>query len=278
MKKTKKCDLKKLALIGIAGGIGFATEVPATDLNNVSELLAFNACGGAHGCHGGNQGVGANNNGGYYQAYRNTPSQDTYYPSQDQTPSNLQNTPSSQYPQYAGCQSSALPQGRYYQSSQPSQGCSASAVADGQMAPQPARSPQGQPRNSQQPSSSSPNQPTAYTQWETNRYTADTAKISTQRSLTESELLSQLNDQAKASYQSLDPAGKALALKLANQDCKGQNECKGMNSCKTQEHACAGKGSCAGTASSNFKDKNLAIKIAALKMSEKRANAASSKY
>ncbi|HEV8051711.1 MAG TPA: hypothetical protein VGP47_04385, partial [Parachlamydiaceae bacterium] len=107
--------------------------------------------------------------------------------------------------------------------------------------------------------------------------TTTTAQSTTQRTLTESELLSQLNEQSKAAYKGLDAAGKALALKMANQSCEGKNECKGLNSCKNNEHACAGKGSCAGTAKSNFKDKNLAVKVAALKMAEKRANAAAPK-
>jgi hypothetical protein len=70
----------------------------------------------------------------------------------------------------------------------------------------------------------------------------------------------------------LSPEGKALALKLANQSCKGKNSCKGLNSCKTEEHSCAGRGSCAGTAAAPFKDKNQAVKIAAQKMAEKRAS------
>lgn len=114
--------------------------------------------------------------------------------------------------------------------------------------------------------------------WETNGYTADTSKGTVDRSLSESDLLSQLNEQGKASYQRLDAAGKALALKLANQSCKGQNECKGLNSCKNSEHTCAGKGSCKGTSDNNFKDKNLAVKVAAMKMAEKRANTTSPRY
>lgn len=102
-------------------------------------------------------------------------------------------------------------------------------------------------------------------------------QTSTKAKMTESDLMSQLNAQGKATYQGLDAAGKAMALKLANQDCKGQNECKGMNSCKADDHACAGKGSCAGTSKGPFKDKNLAVKVAAMKMAEKRGKAASSK-
>lgn len=319
MKKSNKCDFKKLALLGIAGGTVLSGQAVASDLNNYSQLLAFNGCGGSHGCHGGSSqgsGAGATNSGNYYQAYRSVPSQNAYYytdaqatshcsspshcngqwqPSQPssgcqsarapqyyQSSSGCQSAHAPQYyqpssgcqsthaPQYyqpsqpsSGCQAARAPQSQYYQPSQPSQGCGAPSASQGQAQPA---------------APSAANQRGAYTQWETESYTADASKPATaQRSLTESELLSQLNDQGKAAYQSLDSSGKALALKLANQDCKGHNECKGMNSCKTEDHACAGKGSCAGTAKTNFKDKNLAVKVAALKMAEKRANASSSK-
>ena len=90
---------------------------------------------------------------------------------------------------------------------------------------------------------------------------------------TESSLVPQLNAQGKATYQNLDNAGKALAIKMANQGCKGQNDCKGLNACKTFSHSCAGQGTCKGTSTAAFKDKNLAVKVAAMKMAEKRANA-----
>jgi hypothetical protein len=84
-------------------------------------------------------------------------------------------------------------------------------------------------------------------------------------------LMSQLNSQGRALFQSLSPEGKALALRLASQTCKGQNECKGLNSCKGGDNSCAGEGSCAGTSPSAFTDKNQAVKVAAKKMAEKRA-------
>lgn len=93
-----------------------------------------------------------------------------------------------------------------------------------------------------------------------------------QTQLTESQLLTKLNAEGKTTYQGLDPAGKAMALKLANQTCKGKNECKGQNSCKTEKNSCAGAGGCAGTSPGPFKDKNSAVKVAAKKMAEKRAN------
>lgn len=295
MKKSKKCDLKKLALLGIAGGTVLATQASAADINNYSQLLAFNGCGGAHGCGHEGAGVGGGNN--RYQAYRNTPSQNSYYQSEAgcransqpqyyQQAAGYQETSQPQYyQQAASC--NAMPQPQYHQ--QPSAGCATAYAPRGQNNYQGSGSQEGgnatyAPQwQSQQLDSdkstpmSASNRRGTITQWEINGETADAAMSSTQRPMSESGLLSKLNEQGKAAYQSLDPAGKALALKMANQDCKGQNECKGMNSCKTADHACAGKGSCAGTAPSNFKDKNLAVKVAALKMAEKRANASSPK-
>ncbi len=89
--------------------------------------------------------------------------------------------------------------------------------------------------------------------------------------LTEKELMNNLNSQSKATFQSLSPEGKALALKLANQDCKGKNSCKGLNVCANPpKNDCAGKSGCKGQSKCNFKDKNVAVKVAAQKMAEKR--------
>lgn len=312
-----KCDFKKLALLGIAGGTVLATQASASDVNNYSQLLAFNGCSGSSGC-GGGRGMGGNS--GNYQAYRSVPSQDYYYTNGQSSHCNSFshcNGQSQYYPSYSGCNSTSAPQyyqpshgcgassspqyyqpshgcnsasvpqyyqpshgcnasssPQYYQNSQPSQGCNAPSVSQGQFNSQQRQS---QPSSQPAPLQTQEAYNKVYTQWETSGFTADAGKLSTQRSMSESELLSQLNDQGKAAYQALDSSGKALALKLANQDCKGHNECKGLNSCKTEDHSCAGKGSCAGTAKSNFKDKNLAVKVAAVKMAEKRANAASSK-
>lgn len=334
--KKSKCDLKKLALLGIAGGVMLTPEPLPAEINDYSQLLAFAGCGGKHGCghgEGNNQGVGAGNS---YQAYRSTP----YYYSNSHCNSPSHCAGQSQgyyqsYPTSSSCQSYSAPQyyqqgaqnyqpaqpyyqqgtqsyqpapqyyqqgAQSYQPTQPSQGC-----ASYQSAQQPAQPSQGcssysthnqsgwqqqapiSSQHSTQPAeqASSAWNKSSYSSWETGRLTADavdttetqrTTTATAQRALTENELLSQLNEQAKSTYQSLDATGKALALKLANQDCKGKNECKGLNSCKTADHACAGKGSCAGTAANNFKDKNLAVKVAALKMAEKRVKATSSKY
>lgn len=329
MKKPSKCDFKKLALLGITGSTVLASQAAATDLNNYSQLLAFNGCGGSNaGCAAnGGKGTGAGSSG--YQAYRTVPASNYYYTDgqaqwQQSQPVSHCNSPShcngqsgqyyQSYPSYpsASCsatapqyyqssqpyyQQSSQPYYQqsgqpYYQPTQPSQGC-ASYTTPSYSAAQPSHGCGGTSQPTWQQTNTQMQQPAApqatpnesasawnkktYTAWEPGKLTADAAKPAAQPVLTESELLSQLNDQAKTTYQSLDASGKALALQLANQQCKGLNKCKGMNSCKTEEHACAGKGSCAGTAASNFKDKNLAVKVAALKMAEKRVKATSSK-
>ena len=91
--------------------------------------------------------------------------------------------------------------------------------------------------------------------------------------MTEEELLLQLNDSGAKLYKSLSPEGKELALKVASQRCMGLNECKGLNACKTDKNNCAGQGSCKGTGKCALSDPNVAVKLAAKKMGEKRIQA-----
>jgi len=91
-------------------------------------------------------------------------------------------------------------------------------------------------------------------------------------SMNEADLNKSLNHNSRDTFNSLSPEGKALALQLANQACKGQNSCKGLNSCKTANNSCAGQGGCKGQSSCAFKDKNQAVKVAAMKMASKRAD------
>jgi hypothetical protein len=103
-------------------------------------------------------------------------------------------------------------------------------------------------------------------------YTADTMSPSMKEgTMSEDDLMSQINSSSKAMYQSMNKEGKDLALKLANQSCKGKNDCKGLNSCKTEDNACAGQGGCRGTSKGPFTDKNVAVKVAAKHMAEKRS-------
>lgn len=93
--------------------------------------------------------------------------------------------------------------------------------------------------------------------------------------LTEDELLLELNAEGTALYNSLSPEGKKLALQVASQRCDHTNACKGLNACATDTNSCAGKGSCEGKGKCALADKNLAVKLAAQKMAQKRAAAGS---
>lgn len=89
--------------------------------------------------------------------------------------------------------------------------------------------------------------------------------------MTEEELLVELNDEGVKQYQSLSPEGKEIAREIASARCNGTNHCKGRNACKTDENDCAGKGSCKGKGKCAVSDKNLAVKLAADVMANKRA-------
>lgn len=79
----------------------------------------------------------------------------------------------------------------------------------------------------------------------------------------EKRLFSQLNAESRQLYNSLDCRGKNLAMQMAEQKCKGQNQCKGLNYCNDDKNGCLGKGECKGTAQGPFKDKNAAVLLAA---------------
>lgn len=89
--------------------------------------------------------------------------------------------------------------------------------------------------------------------------------------MTEEELLLELTDEGTQLYNGLTPEGKALARFVASQRCNGSNECKGLNACQTDTNKCAGQGKCKGTSKCAFSDKNLAVKVVAKKMAEKRS-------
>lgn len=89
------------------------------------------------------------------------------------------------------------------------------------------------------------------------------------------EILLQLNDEGTKLYNSLSPEGKKLAREVASARCNGTNSCKGLNGCRTDKNECAGKGSCKGQGKCAIADPNVAVKLAAKKMSEKRQNVVS---
>ena len=91
--------------------------------------------------------------------------------------------------------------------------------------------------------------------------------------MTENELLLHLNQKGRKLYDNLSPEGKELARQVSSRRCNNANECKGLNACKTDDNECAGKGNCKGLTKCSFGDKNLAIKLVAKKMAEKRQEA-----
>lgn len=93
------------------------------------------------------------------------------------------------------------------------------------------------------------------------------------RPYTEEELLSELNDDGKKLYNSLDKQGKKLAVETAGKYCTGTNECAGLNACKTDKNDCAGKGACKGQGKCAISDKNQAVKFVDIKMKKQRAKA-----
>lgn len=324
-----KSKFKKLALMGITGGIILAAQAPAEASSFGSTLAA--GCGSGCGAKSkpsspsftADNGCGAKTSQQQYRTY-NQPegsqassscasrpsSSQQQYPSytaehascgaknytqpQQQTASCAgRSAPQQQYnSQTAGCASRSAPQPQYNSQtascagrSSPSQP-SLSAGCAGRSAPQQYNTPTASCGGR-----SSPSQPNTQTagcgapsstrgqyqgqgsnQGQSRYYTADAADaVANQKKLSESELVNQLNPESKATFQSMSPEGKALALKLANQACQGKNECKGLNSCKTSENSCAGTGSCKGTSPGPFTDKNKAVKVAAKKMLEKRS-------
>lgn len=90
--------------------------------------------------------------------------------------------------------------------------------------------------------------------------------------LTDDELTLELNDDALKVYERMPPESKALVRLVASARCNGTNECKGLNACKTETNNCAGQGSCKGTGKCAVSDKNLAVRLVADKMKEKREN------
>jgi hypothetical protein len=91
--------------------------------------------------------------------------------------------------------------------------------------------------------------------------------------MSEDDLLLQLNDDGTKLYNSLSPEGKQLAIRTASRSCNGQNECKGLGACASDKNQCAGKNECKGQTKCAFSDKNVAVKLAAKKMAEKRLEA-----
>lgn len=269
MKKLKKQDFRRLAWKGVAAGVMLASQASAhqiADANSYANMLAA-------GCGASRQGCNA-------QSYNRAPQSGCGNVAYNPAPT-------------SGCNANSSGNG-YTSYNMPSQGCGAAAGAppkkyyytDNQGKWQagnppaeytnvPANPEQDHPVNNNGQQSSQWNQRPQQANSNQSGYFAD-ASTSSQPSqqFTEQTLPSKLNPAARAAFERMSPEGKTMALKLANQSCKGQNDCKGLNSCRTDKNSCAGMGSCKGTSKGPFDDKNTAVTVAAKAMAEKRMKAA----
>lgn len=212
----KKQDFKKLALMGLSGGLMIAAQPLSADLpegtNNEGGILLAHGCG-AHSCNGSTPPPGS---------------------------SGRQGCGAQQGPRGSSCNAQTSGGGHGCQSRSGCASCKSTSSARGY----------GQIAEGD-----------------------NAAAVTNPGRLSESDLVNKLDAEGKATYQGLDAEGKALALQLANQACKGQNNCAGLSACKSADHACAGQNSCQGKGTCAFKNKNDAVKVAAMKMAQKRANA-----
>lgn len=252
----KKPNFKAMALMGITGGIALCSSASASEIippestNTIdaTRLLAAScsSCGGRnftayqpHGCSGQQQhympqgSCSASPQGGF-TAYQpsNSPAQ----------PQSYYNTPPQQGQPYNMPQNYNAPseQGQPYMQQNynaPSQG-------------QPYNMPQSYNAPQRPQSGCSGAQPPAYSsrmsQWESNGRIAEGTTMNG-KTTEESETLSQLNEENKAIFRGLDPAGKLMVI---------------------QEIRKAGPNA----------DRNQIVKEVAQKMSEKRAKANAPKY
>lgn len=83
------------------------------------------------------------------------------------------------------------------------------------------------------------------------------------------KLLSQLDQEHQDMFNDMDCEGQNMAIKMAEQTCKGKNACAGMNSCASEKNACKGKGACKGQAMKPFANKNDAVDVANMQMAKR---------
>lgn len=243
----KKNDLKKLALMGITGGVMMAsgTLTAAEGLTNIStdNYLAAKSCGskcgGSTAFNSRNHGCGASCGGATAYNSRNhscgAPQDPTTYSQPDN------------YPQSQGSCGGRSPA---YQQRQGSCGGSQSGY------------------NQRQGGCGGGNSGRYYPSYfadNSDKAVQDTAT----QPMTESDFKTKLSPQGKIEYDKLSPEGKAQALKMASHDCSGKNDCKGQNACKTDKNACAGQGGCKGQSKCAMTPEQ-SVKVSSLK--DKRAS------
>lgn len=235
----KKNDLKKLALMGISGGIILASQsnviADETFSNTVSGHYLAGGCGSK--CSQTAYNDRGFSNQGYF--YNQDQDQNYYY---QQSPTNPP-------------QSGQNLNNRQNQSNNPNQRYN------------------NQPNQSQ----NSRWEDNRNNQRQGNPYSGylslnDEATPAT----SEAQFKSQLSVQGKSDYDNLSTDAKANAIKMASHDCKGKNDCKGQNSCQTEKNACGGQGACKGQSTCKMSP-DKAVKIASLKDKRASLNSSSSR-
>ncbi len=264
----KKNDLKKLALLGITGGIIAASQAPlsAHQANSAPGTMLAGGCG-SHGCS--NTAYNERSTGqDYYSSYP----EDNYRP---QGQSGCQSRTNQGSSQYSSCGGKSTGQG-YYQSNGcggKSGGCGGRSNTQGNYQANGC----GGRSNTQGSYSSSSSHGCGGRSSGWSSYTADNdvtssvtdQPIETTNSQSEEQFKAKLSPAAKADYDKLSPSGKEKALKISSHSCKGKNDCKGQNACKSDKNECAGKGGCKGQ-SKCASTPDQAVKAASLQ--DKRAS------
>lgn len=274
----KKKDLKKLALLGITGGVMLTCQGVANANENFTSSGSVLAakCGNKGSCGGATAyndrgGSCASSSGGSWGG-SSCSAQPGFRGSSCSAQPGYRGSSCSASPSYSVSSCSAQPgfRGSSCSSGGPSRGgsCSASPSFRGGSC-----GASGYISSRDQPTSSNPYQnPTdGQTQWESNYQKGrNQLNQSTQwanvdnATMTQEDFKAQLSAQGKTDFDKLSDEGKANAIQMASHDCAGKNACKGQNSCKSDKNACAGQGGCKGQSTCKMTP-DKAVKAASLK-------------
>jgi hypothetical protein len=230
-----KKDLKKLALMGITGGVMMAAHTPVNAHEGLTNISTDNhlaaGCGGRGKCSA----VTAYNGSGHSC-------------SASQDPTSYESYPQSQH----GC--SGQPTYNQNQSGCHSNGCN------------------GRNQSNQWNNNNNSNSQWSNNNNNGQRYypgyfadnDGQATKDTDSKPLTEADFKAKLSPQARADFDKLSPDAKANAVKMASHDCSGKNDCKGQNACKTDKNSCAGQGGCSGQSKCAVTPEQ-AVKISSMK-------------
>lgn len=97
--------------------------------------------------------------------------------------------------------------------------------------------------------------------------------------IAELKIQSELTQCSRYLYENMNKKEREMVFQLMHGECKGQNRCKGMNSCKQEgQNHCAGMCECNGQGNGFFPSTDLAVRVAAKHMAEKRLQIKKNNY